>query len=161
MSIYLVSNVAKGNVSVANFKEAIEVFDIEFSGINRGVAMRVGDTMDRYAGSLSFGQVTFSKEQDKSTVDLFQAAHKGTVFDKLEFNYVTEGNNPTTYGKVTLHNAVITSFTEKHTSDSHRPIERIRLAYTQIQRNVIPVDSTGRTGSQKASGYDLEKAQAM
>jgi type VI secretion system Hcp family effector len=161
MSIYLKSDVIKGNVTVNQFKDAIEVFDVEFGGINRGVRMSVGDTMDRFAGSLSLGQVSFTKAQDNATVDLFQAAHKGTVFNKLEFNYVSEGSNPTTYGKTILHNAVITSFTEKHNHQTHRPFERIRIAYTKIERNIIPIDSTERTGSQKAAGYDVEQAQAM
>ena len=161
MAIYLKISNVKGNITVAQFKDAIEIFDLEFSGFSKNFRMRIGDTIDRNTGSLLVGQITFLKAQDNSTTDFFQAAHNGLVFKTVEFNYITEGKEPTIYGKLILNNAIVTSFSEKHSQTLHRPIERISLAYTQIQKNIIPIDSSGKAGSQSTTGYDLEKAQAM
>jgi type VI secretion system Hcp family effector len=161
MSIYLKIDHIKGNVTLPKFKDWIHVHDIDFGGINNPARMRVGEARDRNSNYPNFGHVTFTKSLDPSSNTLFQATHDSIVFPKMEFNYVTEGKEPTVYGKLILTDALISYFADKHSENGHRPLEIVSVTYTQIQRNFIPIDSTGRTGSQSATGYDLEKAQKM
>ncbi|MBX9704851.1 MAG: type VI secretion system tube protein Hcp [Gammaproteobacteria bacterium] len=161
MSIYLKTSQAKGDVTVPEFKSTIHVQDIEFGGIKRNITMRSGKALDRMAGFPIVGKVTFLKEQDSSTITFFQSAHNGMVFDSLEFNYVNEGSQAAAYGKTILHQAMVTDFSEVHTGNNHRPLERITVAYNKIERVTIPMDATGKAGNQSSTGYDVEKAQKM
>ena len=161
MAIYLKIPNVNGDVSTQNFKQWIAVNDIEFSGINKPITLRVGETMDRNTSFPTFSHITFLKHFDTSSTALFQAAHTSETFDKVEFNFVSSGNNPTVYGKLILHNVVVTHYGNKHSAEAVRPKELITLAYTQIEQTFIPHDNNNKTGSPLITGYDLEKAKKL
>jgi type VI protein secretion system component Hcp len=161
MAIYLKVPDVKGNVSTTKFENWIEIHDVEFGGITNPVSMRVGSVTDRNASAPRFGQVTLLKSTDQSSTDFFEAAHDGTVFKEMEFNYVSSGSEPTVYGKLTLTDAMVTYFADKHHEAADKPLELIRLAYTQIKKTVIPRDSKNKLGSPLITGYDIEKASKL
>ncbi len=161
MAIYLKADGMTGDVSVTQFKNWIHVKEIDFGGVNNQVNMNVGKANDRNNNFPRFGQVTFVKEQDSSSNAFFEAAHKSSVIKTLEFDYVSDSKQPTVYGKCILNNVQVSYFAEHHSENNHRPLEMITVAYNQIQRNVVPIDSTGKAGSQNATGYDLTAAQKM
>ncbi len=161
MAIYCKIPNVSGDVSTTNFKNWIQIDDIEFAGASKSAEMKVGKSIDRNIGFPKFSQVTVIKTMDSSSNALFQALHDNRVFNYIEFNYVSSGNTPSIYGKLILHHVMVTHFGDKHNSEAQRPRELIRLAYTQMQRTVIPHDNTGKAGSADIAGYDLEAAKKM
>ena len=161
MAIYLKAPNASGSVTSQSHKDWITIDAIEFGGVNTPVSMVVGNAMDRYSSQPRFSHVSIIKPADKSSNALFEAAHSGQVFEQLEFNYVSSGSNPITYGKLILKDAVVAHYADQHSAHADMPRELIRFAYTQMQRTFIPRDKSNKLGSPNTTGYDIEKASAL
>jgi type VI secretion system Hcp family effector len=162
MAIYLKIPNVTGNVTTKNYNGWTEVDDLEFAGVEAHARMQVGQAIDRNASRPTFGQVTILKQQDKTSNTLFEAVHSGESIDELEFNYVSAGSTPITYGKLILKDVMVTHFSERHNSEAKStPRELVRFAYNQIQRTFMPRTSDNKLSSASTTGYDIEKATKL
>jgi type VI secretion system Hcp family effector len=160
MAIFLKIDGVKGNVSIPQFKDWIQINELEFGGIHTPSTIKVGQAMDRNTSYPTFGKISFTKHMDASSNAFFEAAHSGEVFKTLEFNYVSTGNKPQVYGKVILNDVMVNSFADKHSDDLNRPLELIRVTYNKIERSVMPADEKNSLQAPMRSGYDIEQAKA-
>lgn len=162
MAIYLKVPNVSGNVTTKGFSGWTEVDDLEFAGVDAPAKMQVGQGVDRNVSRPTFGQVTILKQQDQSSIAFFDAAHSGENFSELEFDYVSSGSTPVTYGKLILKDAMVTHYSDRHNSEAKgTPRELIRFAYSQMQRTFTPRTSDNKLGSPSSTGYDIAKASKL
>jgi type VI secretion system Hcp family effector len=162
MAIYLKIPDVSGSVTTQGYTGWTEVDDLEFAGVDAPAKMQVGQATDRNSNRPTFGQITILKQQDKTSMALFEAVHSGENFNELEFNYVSSGSSPTTYGKLILKDAMVTHYSDRHNGEAKgMPRELVRFAYNQIQRTFTPRNSDNKLGSPLSTGYDIEKAAKL
>ena len=158
MAIFLKIDGVKGNVSVSEFKDWININELEFGGVSNSSSIVVGQAIDRNSSRPNFGKISFTKHMDASTTTFFEAAHSGEVFKKMEFDYVSAGKSPKVYGTIILSDAMVSYFADKHTDSLNRPLEIIRVTYNKIERTVTPHDEKNTPLPSMRTGYDIEKA---
>ncbi len=162
MSIYMKMDGINGNVTTENYQNWIQVEDVSFGGIQNSMNNIVGKSQDRISSRPSFGEITLIKKSDVSSIKLFEAAHSGKVISKVEIDYVSTGNPPTTYSKISLTNVLISHYSEKHQGDgTSLPTERVRLHYETIEKTYTPRDASNKVGSPASSGYNLPQAKQL
>jgi type VI protein secretion system component Hcp len=162
MAIYLKVPSVTGGVTTQGFKGWIEVDDLDGPSVSSHVKMKTGSAVNRYSSTPQFEHITFIKVQDGSSNDFFAATHNGTVFSTVEFNYVSTGTAPVVYSKLVLYNAMITSYSERHSgSSTGQPQELITLAFTKMEKTFIPRDGANQSGSPSTTGYDIENAKRL
>ena len=122
----------------------------------------VGKNQDRTSSRPSFGEITLIKKADSSSIKLFEAGHSGKVISKVEIDYVSTGNPPTTFSKTSLTNVIISHFSEQHQAEGNSlPIEKVRLNYETIEKTYTPRDASNKAGSPMSSGYNLPQAKQL
>jgi type VI secretion system Hcp family effector len=161
MSIYLHIQGLQGNVSTQDYKNWINIHDLDFAGVTRPSNITWGETTGRNHNIPRLGEITVIKDTDTVSNTLLQAIIDAKVFPKFEFHRVTEGSPNTVYGKIILSNVIVTHYSNKQHSNSTRPQDLIRLSYTQLQQTVIPISHDNRSRSPHTTGIDIEKAQKM
>ena len=105
------------------------------------------------AGKVSFSDLSFAKQLDKSSPKLMEACCSGKHFPSVKLEFVEgQGGAPTTYYKVTLSDCFITSYSTSSGGD--RPSESLSLNFTKIEWEYSYQDESGQRQTVKG-GWDL------
>lgn len=161
MAIYLKVSSLNGNVTTQDYKNWINIHDLDFSGVSRNSHIRLGNVTGRNNNSPHFGEITVVKSVDSSSNAFLDAVTSNHTFSELEFHRVSDSANSTTYGKIILNDVIVTHYSNKQNQSSQRPQELVRFAYTKIQQTVIPIDENNNIGSPDTTGYNIETAEKM
>lgn len=149
----------KGNSTAANYKDWIEIDNLQFGG-DRDVKMELGDLNNREHGRLSLNRVLLIKHLDRASNDLFMAMCNGTTFSQIEIHVCRGDKTLTPYAKFVLDKAMVSA----HYTDvagGADLIEEVELGFTRLQRTYVERDATNKSQSPNTVGYDLEAAKAM
>ena len=158
MPIYMkYDNLAvKGDVTEESHKDWVELNSFQW-GVGRGISSPTGASADRESSAPSVSEITCTKDQDKATVKLLDAALQGEGKDVvIEFTKTDKGNLET-YITFTLSNTMISGYSMSSGGD--RPSESLSLNFTKIEMKVVPLGAAGGTESPETVGYDIATAK--
>ena len=125
-------------------------------GATKELGLTGGTGRDDVIGDV--GDLAFVKWIDKSTPILMQSATKGKVFPKVEIhNY--KSCCDAEYLKITLEQALVTSYQTGGSAGDDRPTESVSLNFTKIQLCYTYLNTDGKPGSEpECYGWDVEGA---
>ncbi len=161
MTVYMKMDGISGSVTDRNYKDWIEVHDIEFCGVSQRVNSPIGRQQDRISTHPAFGDFSIVKSVDTSTIDLLSNVATGQVIPNVEIDYVTTGNPNYTFLKYKLKNVLITHYSNRESSGQHMPIEEISLNYESIESMYYKRETNNTQGTPVRFGYDLANATKL
>ena len=89
-------------------------------GVGRGVASQTGGSAKREVSSPSISEVTFSRQSDMASPELFFQACGGVSLGKCEIHLLqVVENKPQVYLKIELEDALVSSYTNNHITVSY------------------------------------------
>ena len=162
MAIYMKVDGVKGRVTATGYAEHIEVESCQV-GATSPTQARAGNMGDRTGGTISYSDISVSRTQDESTTDLFQKMFEKAPITKIEFKFVKQADKPLEYMKITIADALITSYSiSGHGGDGHgRPHEMLSFSFSKIEYLVKPEDEKDAQKGQKTAGYDLKTSKKV
>lgn len=162
MAIYLKADGANGNVSTEGYQNWVNIQEYHFSGISQAAEQRTGRMQDRVRGGPNFGLITLQKVADTSTPFWFNYAHSNNVIPQVEIDFVTAGNPPFTYQKITLTNAFVTHYSQEHQAEKGGPpYEYLVLAYDTLEATYTPRGADNSIGNPSSVGYNVATGLKM
>jgi len=124
-------NKIKGTATVDKHDGWIVCQSINF-GVGRAVKASSGKKA-RDASAPSFSEITFTRQSDVASPDLFMQAIAGKSLGKADVHFVSNADNSVQVSlKIELHDAMITSYTLNGSSDS--PTETIAVNFAKISK---------------------------
>ncbi len=161
MTVYMKIDGISGNVTDKNYKDWIQIHDIEFCGVSQKVNSSIGRQQDRISSHPAFGDFTIVKSVDRSTINLLSHVATGQVIQNVEIDYVTTGNPNYTYLKYILKNVLITHYSNRETSGQNMPVEEVSLNYESIESMYYQRQQNNTQGTPTRFGYDLTNATKL
>lgn len=134
----------------------IEIESFSWSGMHTG-SMESGAGLS--GGKAQVADLTLSKKMDKSSPKLHLACCTGDPVTEAYLVVDRAGSSPTTYLKVTLNDAVVSSWSVSAGGDG-LPMEQLSLSYTKVTIAYIPVDKEGKPQGSIEAIYDLKTSEA-
>ncbi len=134
----------------------IEIQSFSWSGMHSGTVESGGGLS---SGKAQVADLSLTKFTDKSSPKLKLACCKGEPVDQAYLVVDRAGPNPTTYLKITLNDAVISSYNIS-ASGGDMPMEQLSLSYTKVTIAYIPVDNKGNPQGSVEAIYDLKTSEA-
>ena len=160
MSIYLMLDGVKGNVTADGYKDHIAVLSCQF-GVGRSISMEPGNLSNREATRPSISEISLTKLADNSVTSIFKQAVTGSAGCTAEIKFVRTGADKVQeYMTYTLENCLVSSYSISADSESE-PVENITLSFSKVMINYNDHDSSNKAGSPMRVGYDLEQATAL
>jgi len=143
----------KGACQEPNHQKWINVSSIQL-GVGRSIST-AGAGADRDTSNPSFSEVTFSRETDVASQELFMQAICGKSLGKAEIHFIqTAGKKNQVYLEYELDDPIISSYSVS--SGGERPSESISVNFTKIKKTYNAF--SGETVIKgKAKGWDLAK----
>ena len=145
----------KGESTVNKHEKWININSVQF-GVGRGISS-VGGGGDRETSNPSFSEVTFTKDLDVSSAELFMQATCGKSLGEAEIHFIQTGGASSkgqVYLTVVLAEPVISSYSAS--SGGERPTESFSLNFTKISFKYDKFDGDKVTTG-TAKKWDLEK----
>ena len=159
MSIFMKMTDIKGDVTEKNHRGWIELTSVDF-GVGRPLKQRVGRMSDRESSLPSFQDLSITKAIDKSSLDLFDSACTGLVINEANIEFCHTSDPLSTYARYRLSDVVISEYKESTLGET-KPVERIKLNYTKIEKTHIPHDNQHQPTGSHSTGFDLIKASKL
>jgi len=160
MSIYLLFDGIKGNVTADGYKDHIAILSCQF-GVGRGISMEPGNMSNRESTRPSISEITVTKTADNSVTGIFKEAVTGSAGKKAELKFVRTGADKVQeYMVYTLENCLVSGYSISADAESE-PLENITLSFTKVMINYNDHDATNSAGSPQRVGYDLELAKPL
>ncbi|MFK7699321.1 Hcp family type VI secretion system effector [Pseudomonas caspiana] len=131
MILLNLGNKIKGTSTVDKHTGWIAISSIQM-GVGRGITVADGGA-DRDTTNPSFSEITFTKDTDIASSDLFMEAICGKSLGKAEIHFIQTGGADKTqqvFLTIELEGAIITSYTAN--SAGERPHETLSINFTQI-----------------------------
>ena len=149
MPAYLNMPPLEGESTDANHKKWI-IIEAMSSEIHRSIPQGAKD-QQRTKGETVLNDVSITRQFDKSSTKLQEAAANGTFFKEVVIEFCTTVNNKQEpYLRYKLSNCILTGYTfSGNESGIPLPTELISLAYTDVEWTYITVDP--KTGQQKGN----------
>lgn len=156
MSIYMqFGSKVKGSVTEANHVDWVELSSFQW-GLGRGVSQVVGSSHDREVSAPSISEVVVTKNFDKASNSLFQAAI-GADDETCKIHFCRSDKGVIeTFWEIELSNTLISGWSVSSGGD--RPSESISLNFSKIISSVKTADVSGDTSSARVL-YDLATAK--
>lgn len=107
----------------------------------------------RSSGGVVFGDITVTKELDKSTPKLAEAVATGKAIPKVEFHLASSQG---TYYAYELKNVMVTSYSMSGDADD-RPTEEISLNFEEIKMTYTEYGSDGKAKGNVEFSWKVEK----
>jgi type VI secretion system secreted protein Hcp len=127
-------------------------------GTGRGVKNDTGG--NRMGDSVSFSEVTLTKELDAASAQLFKNSTTGqgkTATIRITATLASGAEEK--FMEYILEDAIITGF--YHSSNGNRPIETITLNFSTVQFNQVELDVDGKTQGPNRVGYSVSKKKTL
>ncbi|MCL4797800.1 MAG: type VI secretion system tube protein Hcp [Bryobacteraceae bacterium] len=137
-------------------KEWIEIHSYSWSGSHTGSPESGGGLS---AGKAQVSDLIVTKSMDKSSPKLKEFCCKGEPVPKATLVVDRAGNSPTTYLKIELDAAVISSYNVSG-GTGDLPIESISLSYTKVSLDYIPVDDKGAPQGAINANFNLKLGES-
>jgi type VI secretion system secreted protein Hcp len=134
----------------------IEIESFSWSGSHSGTVESGGGLS---SGKAMVGDLQLTKKMDKSSPKLQLACCTGAPVPEAYLVVDRAGTAPTPYLKVTLADAVISSYNVT-TAGGDMPYESLSLSYTKVTIGYIPVDKEGNPQGAIEAVYDLKTSEA-
>ena len=152
----------KGESTDAGHKDQIEVLSYSFSAAQQGGAA-VSRTGGGTGGRADLGDFSIVKVLDLSTPNLFKYCASGKHIPSVVLELVSADENPHTYMKYTLSDAIVSSCRPGGSSNGEgtRPLEEISFRFSKIELEYTPFDNTGKAGAAQKAGWDLATNKAL
>ena len=145
----------KGEATDTDHKDWI-IIESMSSGIFRSVPQGAKD-QQRTKGETSLGDISISRQLDKSSTKLQEACANGTFFKEVELHFCTTvKNKQEPYLTYKLSNVIVSSYScHGNASGSPLPSEEITLGFTAAEWTYIVVDpKTGDKQGQVPAKYN-------
>jgi len=147
----------KGACQEPAHKNWINVNSIQF-GVGRSISL-AGSGNDRDTSNPSFSEVTFSRDTDVASQELFMQACGGVSLGKAEIHFIqTAGKKNQVYLEYELDDPIISSYSVS--SGGERPSESFSVNYTKIKK-IYNAFSGETVVKGKAKGWDLVKNEEV
>ena len=147
----------EGESQNENHKNEIEITSYSFSGHHTG-SPESGTGLA--GGKAQVTDLQLTKVMDKSSPKILEACCIGKPIPggPVILSVDRAGDPPVTYLKVTLHNAVISSY---HVSSAggDLPNESLTISSLKIEQEYKPIDEKGNPQGAIKAHYDLKKAE--
>ena len=133
--------------------------DAMSSPIMRSIPQGAKD-QQRARGETTLGDISISKQVDKSTPNLLAACANGKFIPEVQVNFCTTvKGKQEPYMTYKLKNVVVTSHSFHGVGDgSSLPTEEITLGYTEVDWNYVVIDpNTGANKGNVPAKYQLGK----
>ena len=152
----------KGESTDAGHKDQIEVLSYSFSAAQQGGAA-VSRTGGATGGRADLGDFSIVKVLDLSTPNLFKYCASGKHIPSVVLELVSADENPHTYMKYTLSDALVSSVRPGGSSNGEgtRPLEEVSFRFSKIELEYTPFDNTGKAGAAQKAGWDLSTNKAL
>ncbi|MBL8816371.1 MAG: type VI secretion system tube protein Hcp [Planctomyces sp.] len=139
----------KGEATDTDHKEWI-IIDSMSSPIFRSVPQGAKD-QQRTKGETSLGDISVTRQLDKSSTKLQEACANGTFFKEVEVHFCTTvKNKQEPYLTYKLSDVIVSSYSVfANSSGSPLPSESVTMGYTKAEWNYIVVDP--KTGDKKGN----------
>lgn len=160
MPIYMNYNslAIKGDVTEDGHKGWIELNSFQW-GVGRGISSPTGASADRESSAPSVSEITCSKAQDASSVNLLNEALQGEGQTVLIDFCKTDKGKLEVYQTYTLTNTMISGYSISSGGD--RPSESLSLNFTKIEYKNTAMGAANETGSPESVTYDLAAAKVV
>lgn len=155
VNCYLKVDTVPGESQAENHPGEIEISSYSWAGSAPGVPEAGGGLA---AGKVTMADLAMTKRVDKATPLLFKHCCKGNPIPNVVLSVDRAGENPTSYMKITLNDAVVTSY-QLGGSGGDLPMESFSLNYTKVNIEYTPLDEKGSPQGSLAAAYDLKKAE--
>ena len=141
----------KGEVTAEGFETEIELGSLQF-GVGRGIGSPTGAAANREASIPSVSEITVTKQQDESSLKLFEQALAGE--DKTVIISFVSGSVKKlgAYCTITLSDTMISGYSLSSGGD--RPTESLSLNFTKIEYKFDSTDAEG-TATPANTTYDI------
>lgn len=152
----------KGESTDAGHKDQIEVLSYSFSAAQQGGAA-VSRTGGATGGRADLGDFSIVKVLDLSTPNLFKYCASGKHIPSVVLELVSADENPHTYMKYTLSDALVSSVRPGGSSNGEgtRPLEEVSFRFSKIELEYTPFDNAGKAGAAQKAGWDLSTNKAL
>ncbi len=139
----------KGEATDQDHKEWILIESMS-SPISRSVPQGAKD-QQRTKGETSLGDVSVTRQLDKSSTKLQEACANGTFFKDVEIHFCTTvKNKQEPYLTYKLSDVIVSSYSIfANSSGSPLPSESVTMGYTKAEWNYITIDP--KTGDKKGN----------
>ncbi|MBE7542124.1 MAG: type VI secretion system tube protein Hcp [Bryobacteraceae bacterium] len=134
----------------------IEIHNYSWSGSHTGSPESGGGLA---AGKAQVDDLMVTKTMDKSSPKLKLACCTGKPVDQAYLVVDRAGDTPTTYLKITLDKAVISSY-NVNGGGGDLPMESLSLSYTKVSIDYIPVDDDGNPQGAINANYNLKLGES-
>lgn len=157
MPIYLQIDGIQGDATQQDHVKWMDIEAIHWN-VARNMNTLAGSAANREASEPVVSEVVLTKVSDSSSTKLFQEACSGRTGKTATIHLVTTGNPGNTYIEYLLNNTLIANYSVDSSGD--RPIETIRLNFTQMQVKYTPYDQNNNPQSPMIASYDLATTKA-
>ncbi|MCK4870429.1 MAG: type VI secretion system tube protein Hcp [Gammaproteobacteria bacterium] len=169
MSAYMKIQGIDGNVTAKGLEKWIEIESCDF-GVKRKMNTQPGSVTNREGTKPSISEFTISKRVDTTSPSLFKEAAVGSTIPSVQLKFVNTGSDLNEYHLITLTDVLISGYDFNHTAvhpgadgalpQETKPLENVTFNFRKIETKHTPYDKNNKAGSPRATGYDLETAQA-
>jgi type VI secretion system secreted protein Hcp len=156
MPIYMHIDGIKGSVTEEAHKQWIDCGSLQF-GVGRAISTRIGSGHNREASAPTISEITITKQQDESSIELFGLALGSKEGKTVKIDFVTTGESKNVYLQLELTNTLISGFSISSGGD--RPTESLSLNFTKIQEKWTPFTDQNKAGTPVVKSYDLAQAK--
>jgi type VI secretion system secreted protein Hcp len=147
----------KGACQEEGHKDWINVSSIQL-GVGRSITTS-GSGTDRDTSNPSFSEITFSRETDVASQELFLQACGGVSLGKAEIHFIqTAGKKNQVYLEFELKDPIITGYSLS--SGGERPSETFSVNFTEVKQTYHAF-SGEQVVKGKPKGWDLNKNKAI
>jgi len=152
MSIYLKMDGIKGNVTVKEHKDWIDVESIQWRVV-RAISNALGSSAGWETSKTGISEVSITKTMDASSPLLFTEACDG----KTQKTYIhltsSDSGKNTTYMKYELEDCMVSSYSVS--SEGELPTESITFTFTKMSMKFIPHNKSGEPLHPIPASYDM------
>ncbi len=144
----------KGEATIKGFEGWLNAGSMQF-GVGRGVSSPSGGSGKREVSAASISEVTFSRESDLASPELFFQACGGQTLELATINIVqVENNEPKVHVAIELTDPIVSGYSISTGGDN--PSESVTLNFTKISFQYNSFDGKKVTQS-AAKKWDLSK----
>lgn len=156
-NIYMVIDGVNGNISVPGYKNAVALHSVNFEA-SRQIETLVGKGHHRETSTPYFSEVFITKSLDGASNTLFQHLCRAQNIPQIEIVVCSTDSVPEPYAKYIFKNVMLANHSH-NVVEGGKPVEALRLNYTEMQIATIGRDSTNAPQPQTLAGYNLATTQ--
>ncbi|HEY0419021.1 MAG TPA: type VI secretion system tube protein Hcp [Acetobacteraceae bacterium] len=156
MPIYMKYAALKGDVTAEGHKDWIELNSFQW-GVGRGISSPTGASNDRESSAPSVSEITVTKAQDVSTIDVLNEAYVGEGKDVTIDFCKTDKGKLEVYLSYILTSTMISGYSISAGGD--RPSESLSLNFTKVECKMNQMDETNAGATSSGVTYDIGKAK--